>query len=1330
MNNVLLWLGGLLVALFCALFAVPHFIDWTRYRGVFEEEASRVLGREVRVAGAVNLRLLPTPYVRFEKVRLSDAAGQTGEPFFRADDFTLWLAPGPLLRGAIEAREIELRKPTLKLRLNADGGGNWQTLSIVKGSLPFVPSDVALQSVLITDGTVSIDGPDGRELMRAGAVTGELSVTALEGPFRFKGAVDWAGARHELKLSTTAFEADGGLKMKAQVTVPSTSSSYVFDGRIADLSGKVNVAGQITGQLTFVPSMLARLPTDAMATDAGARRVPIDLRAAVTADTSGANLTDIGLAFESDGKPQLVAGAAQVGWRDGLAVQSEFSARWLDLDQLMADKVATKPLDAVRRMALALPYLLPANGRGQASVSIDQITLGAEALADIKLKVERDASALRLNDFRVNLPGGTRAVLNGAMPSGDAFDGDISLRGANLTRLITWLGYATPVADARAEGAFSLKSKFAFDQQSIAVKDAFASLGNAVLTGGVSYKWVDRPRLDIVLDGDQIDLGLVSPRALDLMAHARNLTGSDVAPVTGKPGASPVAVATPVRYAFDPRTQDATLRIRAGRLLDAERDLRDVDVDAAILNGRLTLKRMRLLSGTGLELDAEGDITDIATRPRGNLRGTIGAADDAAVAELLELFDQPQDGAAFKRLRPLVPVRSAWTAKFGGDGKEAAGATGPVPAEVWLDGAILGRRFAGVARFDGGLRDWRQSNLQLNASIERPDWQRLRIFIGADPAMPAAKAAAMVNSSARGRLQLKVSGRPDQALSTFLKLEDDTFDAGLAGRVTLGGDWILAAEGDLQLRASDAAQALAVLGLPARNLPGIAIDGVAELLFKDDVLKITPSALEVAGAVVGGDVTVANVKDKDRKRIEGRLTASHASIPRLVDLLVDRAGAASAPATDQGKPQVWQSSTFDFSMLERIEGRLRLEVADLSLSPEVGLNRGQIDVEFQPGKVDITALDGDVLGSRLSSRWTLDKAPAGANLNGSVKLTGARLDLLAGKKAALAGTASVAASVTGRGLTPRGLLGALIGKGEIETTGGRVGAMAPLLLRRLAGEVVNGKREPTIEAVEQGVAAMLANATPEGGLALGNRKIAFEVADGAAKVRSFTVDTPDGRANNRTTLDLSTLMVDSEWKIELPAEPPAQLLPASATTKPSAPLPPVVIAFIGSAANLGRLDPIVSVDALVRELAVRRMERDVEELERLRRLDQERARADVDRRKAEEAARAAAVAAAAAAAIVSPMMPGVAVPAQPMPLTATPPLAPADNAVVPPVGASIELPAAEPLGGPGADAASASDAKRKGASGLTSEPRQVPSSQQLKKSRVQDVFRKMESGGN
>ena len=72
MNNGLLYIAGLISLALAALFAVPYFIDWNGYRGVFEEEATRILGREVRVGSNVNVRLLPSPYVSFEKLRIAD----------------------------------------------------------------------------------------------------------------------------------------------------------------------------------------------------------------------------------------------------------------------------------------------------------------------------------------------------------------------------------------------------------------------------------------------------------------------------------------------------------------------------------------------------------------------------------------------------------------------------------------------------------------------------------------------------------------------------------------------------------------------------------------------------------------------------------------------------------------------------------------------------------------------------------------------------------------------------------------------------------------------------------------------------------------------------------------------------------------------------------------------------------------------------------------------------------------------------------------------------------------------------------------------------------
>ena len=114
MNNLLVYIGGFLIVVLAALFGLPYVVDWNGYRGVFEEEASRMLGREVRVQGNVSLRLLPSPYVHAEKLRIGGAIGeQTGRPLFRADGFTMWLSVPPLLKGIVEARDAQIVKPVL-----------------------------------------------------------------------------------------------------------------------------------------------------------------------------------------------------------------------------------------------------------------------------------------------------------------------------------------------------------------------------------------------------------------------------------------------------------------------------------------------------------------------------------------------------------------------------------------------------------------------------------------------------------------------------------------------------------------------------------------------------------------------------------------------------------------------------------------------------------------------------------------------------------------------------------------------------------------------------------------------------------------------------------------------------------------------------------------------------------------------------------------------------------------------------------------------------------------------------------------------------------------
>ena len=217
MNRVLLAIGGLFVGLFALLFAAPAMVDWNRDRGIFEEETSRVLGREVRVGGKVNLRLLPVPYVRFEQVRVADTTANVGRPLFMADDFTVWLSIGGLLGGRFEASEIELRKPVLTLVLDGQGGGSWSSLAQGKRAPGQTPLSIALNAVRITNGTVAVFGSKGEMRTQFEFINGELSAQALEGPYKIAAAFALGGAPREIRLSTAKPAEDASIAIPVAV---------------------------------------------------------------------------------------------------------------------------------------------------------------------------------------------------------------------------------------------------------------------------------------------------------------------------------------------------------------------------------------------------------------------------------------------------------------------------------------------------------------------------------------------------------------------------------------------------------------------------------------------------------------------------------------------------------------------------------------------------------------------------------------------------------------------------------------------------------------------------------------------------------------------------------------------------------------------------------------------------------------------------------------------------------------------------------------------------------------------------------------------------------
>ncbi|MGQ0671248.1 MAG: AsmA family protein, partial [Hyphomicrobium sp.] len=530
MNNALLYLGAFFALVLGALFAVPTFIDWNGYRGVFEEQASKVLGRDVRVGGTVNVRFLPAPYVKFEKLRIADMADASGEALFRAESFKLWLSVPPLLRGVFEANQIELKRPVLRLAADKSGGGNWSTLTFAAGNLPFVPNDVTLEQVSVINGSVSLNGSEGVELARIDGINGDLTSETLLGPFKFKGTAKWDGGLRDVRIATAAPEANGDVRFKANVTVAGTKHAYTLDGRVADLKSKPRVEAELTAKLTLANAVAAPAMAQSAAdpsksaptATSAATAAGFDLRGKVTGDTSGFKCDDIALSLDQAGPPQIVTGAAKMAWTDKVRLDLALQSSWLDLDRATAGTTA-RPLEVARGLFDTFAGLLPVEAETNVGLNLDQVNFGGEAVSGVRLAVVRAGGPLELKEFRAGVPGGTTVVLDGVLDVASrpaAFQGNASLDGQRMFKFLAWALKRPQLADDRPDQSFSLSGRLMLGEKAVELKAATATIGEQPLKGEMSLVDDVRRRLGLTIEGARIDLGQLFPGSLSLASLA------------------------------------------------------------------------------------------------------------------------------------------------------------------------------------------------------------------------------------------------------------------------------------------------------------------------------------------------------------------------------------------------------------------------------------------------------------------------------------------------------------------------------------------------------------------------------------------------------------------------------------------------------------------------------------------------------------------------------------------------------------------------------------------------------------------------------------------
>jgi len=124
--KILSIVGVLFIALIVAGVAILKSMDFNEYKGLIAEKVKEATGRDLKIAGDLNLEISLTPKIAVEGVTFSNAAWGSRPEMVSVKKFAAEMSLLPLLSGQIEVQRVILEGVDLLAEKDKSGKANWE----------------------------------------------------------------------------------------------------------------------------------------------------------------------------------------------------------------------------------------------------------------------------------------------------------------------------------------------------------------------------------------------------------------------------------------------------------------------------------------------------------------------------------------------------------------------------------------------------------------------------------------------------------------------------------------------------------------------------------------------------------------------------------------------------------------------------------------------------------------------------------------------------------------------------------------------------------------------------------------------------------------------------------------------------------------------------------------------------------------------------------------------------------------------------------------------------------------------------------------------------
>jgi uncharacterized protein involved in outer membrane biogenesis len=994
-QTTLLSLGiALIIALVTALVG-PLFIDWSQYRTTIEAEAGKVVGVPVRVAGPIDVRLLPTPSLKLSDVELRPPG--SAQPL-TARGLAMEFGLGNLVRGEFHADQVTIDRPELTVALDRSG-----TIQMPARSLGFNPERVAIERFTIDDGRLTlIEAASGARLaLDRFDLSG--SVTSLNGPFKAEGGFTADGEHYGLRVSGSGRGDDGGMKLRLAIDPVEQALAFESDGTLWIEHGSPRFEGAVT---------LSRVVGTALPGGRVIINEPWKIAGKLKATGKSAAVEQLELQYGPESRLVRFTGSALMDFGRDPRITGTLTARQIDLDRILPSSEQKRlPFEAIRLLiddlaAATLPRLPIRIGLG-----IDSLAAGGATLTALRGDVEHTPNGWTFDSLELRAPGATQMRLSGKLALSDhqlEFKGPISVDSSDPAVLFAWIEGRSPVGRP-ALGPMRGSGTVTLGGERVAVDGLKAEIDRKPLEGRLAYRFAKAggpARLEAALSGAELDLdrGVALGNALFASTSFE------------RPG-------------------EIALALDIARATYAGAEARNAHAALTFDHSGLKIERLSIADVGGASLDASGRLDNAADAWRGSIAMSLAAPRLDGITVLADRF-LPQAADAMRQYGSrIAPLKV--NAKLDVEPRPANAAGARTAAKLKLDGKVAGIDINLNADGTGNASDPASAALHIDGHLDAADARALATVVGLD---------ALVTPDARpARITFVADGAANRTFKIDGKFVGADVAASAVGALAPSGNGTL----DVALRAADAK-------LPRRaGAPAVPVDLRAHVAVDGDAVSLSDLAGKIAGSAVKGRVALGLGQPL---RVDGRIEADQIDAGELFAMLTGAPYVAARGAAPDRGPE-WATEPFTDPAGPALDGRIEFRVtaarwpAGLTTRDLAGI------VKFEPAGFSLSDVTGVLADGRVAFDAQVRRERAGLSLQSHFKLNNADLPvLLAGAlHVPASGRISLETELQGQGLSPASLVGAVKGAGTVATEHVEISGLDPTAIDAAINAIENDR---------------------------------------------------------------------------------------------------------------------------------------------------------------------------------------------------------------------------------------------------------------------------------